>query len=231
MDYFTDSLLAALRLIGGFDPATWRIVWTSLYISLISTFLAALVGIPSGLMAALARFPGRRALRQMLHTLMAMPTVMIGLIFYGLLSRRGPLGDLGLLYTPSAVILGETTLILPIVMNLSWQAVEDADPALAATLRTLGANFPQTVRYLALQVRRALLAAAVMAFGRAIGEVGAAMMLGGNIAGLTRTMTTAIALETGKGEFEQGLALGLALLGVACAVNVFLFRLRPESLP
>ncbi|HLF97446.1 MAG TPA: ABC transporter permease [Methylococcaceae bacterium] len=231
MDYFTDSLLAALRLIGSFDAATWRIVGTSLYIALISTLLAALAGIPLGVTAALGDFPGRRALRQLLHTLMAMPTVMIGLIFYGLLSRRGPLGELGLLYTRQAVILGETTLILPIVMNLAWQAVEDADPALATTLKTLGANFRQTASYLAREVRRALLAAAVMGFGRAIGEIGAAMMLGGNIAGLTRTMTTAIALETGKGEFEQGLALGLALLGVAGAVNAFLFRLRPERAP
>lgn len=231
MDYFTDSLLAALKLIGNFDAATWRIIWTSLHISLVSTLLAAAIGIPLGVMAALGGFSGRRVLRQLLHTLMAMPTVMIGLIFYGLLSRRGPLGELGLLYTRQAVILGETTLILPIVMNLAWQSVEEADLALAATLKTLGANFRQTALYLAREVRRALLAAAVMGFGRAIGEVGAAMMLGGNIAGLTRTMTTAIALETGKGEFEQGLALGLALLCVAGAVNVLLFRLRPESAP
>ncbi|HEY4636476.1 MAG TPA: ABC transporter permease, partial [Rhodospirillales bacterium] len=155
MDYFTDSLLAALRLIGSLDAATWHIIWTSLHIALIATALAALLGIPLGVTAALGRFPGRRALRQLLHTLMAMPTVMIGLIFYGLLSRRGPLGELGLLYTRQAVILGETALILPIVMNLSWQAVEDADPALAATLRTLGANFRQTVFYLAREVRRA----------------------------------------------------------------------------
>lgn len=219
MDYFFASLWAACKLVAGFDPAIYCIVWTSLYISLSATLLAALPAVPLGVLVGLAEFRGKALLQQMLHTLMAMPTVMIGLIFYGLLSRRGPLGELGLLYTPTAVILGEACLILPIIMNLTLVAVQSADVRLLPTLLSLGARFHQLLFWVARELRFGIVAAVAMGFGRAIGEVGTAMMLGGNIQGLTRTMTTAIALETSKGEFELGLALGIVLLLIAFAVN------------
>jgi len=219
MDYFADSFLAALRLIFQFDPEVYRIVWTSLDISLTATVFAALFAVPAGVWSASVKFAGKRFLRQSLNALMSMPTVMIGLIFYGLFSRRGPLGDFGLLYTPTAVVVGEAVLIFPLIMNLAMTAVESADPRLLPTLRSLGASPVQQFGLVLSETRLGLLVAIAAGFGRAIGEVGTAMMLGGNIHGLTRTMTTAIALETSKGEFELGLALGTMLLLVAFSVN------------
>jgi len=164
-----------------------------------------------------------------LNTLMAMPTVVIGLLLYGLFSRLGPLGHWGLLYTPTAIIIAEAILIFPIMMNLSITAVQSADPRLVPTLTSLGAKpFPLIINVI-LTTRLAMLAALVTGFGRAIGEVGAAMMLGGNIEGFTRTMTTAIALETSKGEFELGLALGLLLLIIAFALNFILSWLNSSN--
>lgn len=226
MDYFIAALWAAGKLVLGFDPAIYRIVWTSLYISLGATLLAALPALPLGVLVSLAQFRGKALLQHVLHTLMAMPTVMVGLIFYGLLSRRGPLGELGLLYTPSAVILGEACLILPIIMNLTVVSVQSADARLVPTLMSLGARFWQLLWWVARETRLGLVAAVAMGFGRAIGEVGTAMMLGGNVQGLTRTMTTAIALETSKGEFELGLALGLVLLTIAFTVNAAVHYLQ-----
>ena len=226
MNYFLDSFLAALKLIFQFDLKTYRIVWTSLELSLSATALAAALAVPLGAYAALREFAGKRLLQQLLNTLMAMPTVMIGLIFYGFFSRQGPLGELGLLYTPTAVIIGETTLIFPLIMNLAMTAVQSADARLFATLLALGATGWQQLRLVLSEIRLALFVAVVTGFGRAIGEVGTAMMLGGNIQGLTRTMTTAIALETNKGEFERGLALGLLLLLIAFAVNFLLQNLQ-----
>lgn len=219
MDYFLASLWAACKLVVGFDQAIYRIVWTSLSISLSATLLAAVPAVPLGVVVTLAEFRGKALLQQVLHSLMAMPTVMVGLIFYGLLSRRGPLGELGLLYTPTAVIVGEACLILPIIMNLTVVAVQGADARLVPTLLSLGARFRQVLFWVARETRLGIMAAVAMGFGRAIGEVGTAMMLGGNIQGMTRTMTTAIALEASKGEFELGLALGIVLLLIAFAVN------------
>lgn len=229
VNYFVDALTDAGRLIIALDPEVYRIVWTSLKISITASLIVALVAVPTGILIALRDFYGKRLLQQTLNTLMAMPTVMIGLLLYGLLSRRGPLGDLGLLYTPAAMVLGESVLILPIVLNLTVAAVQSADPRLVTTLRALGADWKQELLWVLSETRFAVLAAIVVGFGRAIGEVGAAMMLGGNIQGLTRTMTTAIALETSKGEFELGLALGLLLLGIAFAVNIGLHWLQRDK--
>ncbi len=222
MPYFSDAILSALQLIIQFDPAIYQIVWTSVKIALIATLLAAILGIFLGIITAITQFPGKPLLQQVLNTLMAMPTVMIGLIFYGLLSRQGPLGDLGLLYTETAVIIGETCLILPLIMNMTLVAVQSADPRLLSTLKILGAKPYQQIIPILSELRFTILAGVITGFGRAIGEVGAAMMLGGNIQGLTRTMTTAIALETSKGDFELGLALGLLLLIIAFTINLLL---------
>ncbi len=226
MHYFSNALLDALQLILQLDPEVYDIVITSLQISLIATLLAATFGVFAGIWLAIHNFPGKQILQNTLNTLMAMPTVMIGLIFYGLLSRQGVFGDWGLLYTKTAVIIGETSLILPIIMNMTLVAVQTADPRLLITLKTLGASKSQMILPLLSELRLGLLAAIITGFSRAIGEVGAAMMLGGNIQSVTRTMTTAIALETSKGEFELGLALGLLLLIIAFTVNLLLQYLK-----
>ena len=229
MNYFSEALRAAFQLIFQFDREVYAIVRTSLEISLTATLFAATFGIFLGIWTVINNFPGKRLLQHVLNTLMAMPTVMIGLIFYGLLSRRGPLGDWGLLYTKSAVIIGEACLILPIIMNLTIVAVQSADTRLITTLKSLGATNRQLFLPIVSELRFALLATVITGFGRAIGEVGAAMMLGGNIQGATRTMTTAIALETSKGDFELGLALGLLLLLIAFIVNLLLQTLKTRD--
>jgi tungstate transport system permease protein len=219
MNYFIESLLAAFSLITSLDANIYRIVLTSVYISITATLIAALLAIPAGVAMALNTFTGKASLQHLLNTLMSMPTVVIGLLLYGLFSRLGPLGNWGLLYTPTAVIIAQAILIFPIMMNLTIAAVNSADPRLVPTLISLGAR-PYTLTVHVIRATRyAILAALITGFGRAIGEVGAAMMLGGNIQGFTRTMTTAIALETSKGEFELGLALGLLLLIIAFALN------------
>tara|TARA_R110001606_G_scaffold395213_2_gene567110 strand:+ start:9218 stop:9904 length:687 start_codon:yes stop_codon:yes gene_type:complete len=219
MNYFTESLLAAFSLILSLDANIFRIVVTSVSISIIATLIAALLAIPAGVSMALNTFTGKATLQHLLNTLMSMPTVVIGLLLYGLFSRLGPLGSWGLLYTPTAIIIAETILVFPIMMNLTIAAVNSADPRLVPTLISLGAKPYTLTVHVVRATRYAMLAALVTGFGRAIGEVGAAMMLGGNIQGFTRTMTTAIALETSKGEFELGLALGLLLLIIAFALN------------
>jgi len=212
-------LSVALDLIFSFDPQVYKVVWTSVYISLIAVGAASVIAIPLGLVTALNSFPGKALLIQTLNTLMALPTVVVGLLLYGLLSRQGAFGQFGLLYTPGAVIIGESLLIIPILWNLSISAVQGADPRLEATCRGLGAGRLQLALIFLTELRYGFISAIVIGFGRAIGEVGIAMMVGGNIEGFTRTMTTAIALETSKGEFELALALGTLLLVVAFAVN------------
>ena len=226
MAYFSEALQAAIQLIFQFDPEVYTIVWTSLKISMAATFIASIFGILFGILTAINEFTGKQMLQHLLNTLMAMPTVMIGLIFYGLLSRKGPLGDFGLLYTQTAVVIGQACLILPLIMNFTITAVESADERLIPTLQMLGANSVQLILPILNELRFVVLAGVITGFGRAIGEVGAAMMLGGNIQGVTRTMTTAIALETSKGEFELGLALGILLLLIAFTINLIIQTFR-----
>lgn len=226
MDYFATSFAAAFSLILSLDPAIFQIVFTSVLISLAASLIAGILAVPAGVAMALNTFPGKRLLQHLLNTLMAMPTVVIGLLLYGMFSRHGPLGEWGLLYTPTAIIIAEAILIFPIMMNLTVTAVNSADPRLIPTLQSLGARtLPMMVQVIR-TTKLAILAGIITGFGRAIGEVGAAMMLGGNIEGYTRTMTTAIALETSKGEFELGLALGLVLLVIAFVLNFLLSALH-----
>ncbi len=226
MNYFADSFNSAFNLILSFDHALYQVVFNSVYISLVAAVIAGLLAIPAGIIVALKDFKGKQLLQQILNTLMAMPTVVIGLLLYGLFSRLGPLGHLQLLYTPTAIIIAEAILIFPIIMNLAIAAVTSADKRLIPTLVSIGARSATLTFYVAKQTRFVMLAAFITGFGRAIGEVGAAMMLGGNIAGYTRTMTTAIALQTSKGEFELGLALGLLLLSIAFLINFLLSWLQ-----
>jgi tungstate transport system permease protein len=221
LDFLTESLRTAVVLILSLDQEVVEAVRTSLAVALWSVLFAALMGIPFGVAVAVAEFPGKRAVTILLNTLMALPTVLIGLLVYGLISRQGPLGGMGLLFTPAAMVIGQTVLATPIVAHYTLSAVRGADPRILPTALTLGAGRLRSVTRLALDVRFGIVAAVIAAFGRVVAEVGIAMMLGGNIRGYTRTMTTAIALETSKGEFAFGLALGLVLMAVALAVNLF----------
>lgn len=222
MGNLMNSLFTAFELIIRLDVEVLQTVWTSLYTSSVAICLAALAGVPLGLWLGINSFPGRRLIVTLLNTLMALPTVVVGLILFGLFSRQGPAGSLGLLFTPLAMIAGQMVLAIPIVANLVLAAVSGADSRIMDTARTLGANGFQACLRLLKEIRFGVMAAVIAGFGRVIAEVGVAMMLGGNIKGSTRTMTTAIALETSKGEFAFGLALGLVLLGVALIVNMFL---------
>ena len=221
MGYLGDSFLTALELIFSFDQGVLMTVWTSLYTSGCAIVIAALLGVPIGLWLGLNRFRGRRIVITLLNTLMAMPTVVIGLLLFGFFSRQGPFGSMGLLFTPWAMIAGQTVLATPIVANLVLAAVTGADQRIINTALTLGADRLQAAIQLLREIQFGVMAAVIAGFGRVIGEVGVAMMLGGNIRNSTRTMTTAIALETSKGEFAFGLALGLVLLSVALLINLF----------
>jgi len=222
LGYLGESLLTALELIINFDREVRITAWVSLYTSSCAIVIAALLGVPTGLWLGLNRFRGRQVLLALLNTLMALPTVVVGLLLFGLLSRQGPLGPLGLLFTPLAMIAGQTVLATPIVANLVLAAVTGADQRIISTALTLGASRFQAAIQLLREIRFGVMAAVIVGFGRVIAEVGVAMMLGGNIRNSTRTMTTAIALETSKGEFAFGLALGMLLLSVALLVNLFL---------
>ncbi|NOY13895.1 MAG: ABC transporter permease subunit [Deltaproteobacteria bacterium] len=226
MGYLSESLLHAIKLIFAFNQDVQSAVWTSLFTSSSATVLAAIIGIPTGVLLGLSRFRGRRLVVTLLNTLMALPTVVVGLVLFGVFSRQGPLGSLGLLFTPLAMIAGQVVLATPIVANYVLAAVKGSDERIFDTALTLGATRFQAGVQLLKELRFGVMAAVIAGFGRVIAEVGVAMMLGGNIRNSTRTMTTAIALETSKGEFAFGLSLGIVLLSVALFVNLFLNLLQ-----
>lgn len=229
MNYLTSGFQEAFRLLVTGDAGVYHIVGVSLLVAITATMLAAGMGLPVGYLIATRRFTGRRLLITVLNTLLALPTVVVGLFVYAMLSRRGPFGFLELLYTPGAMITGETLLAIPIVAAFTLSAFRSIDPRVTDTALTLGATPFQTARLLISEARFGILAAVVASFGRVIAEVGAAMMLGGNIKGSTRTMTTAIALETNKGEFGLAIALGLILLCTAFGANILFHWLQGFS--
>jgi tungstate transport system permease protein len=222
LDFLIESLLKAIEQIFALNPDVYNAAWTSIYTSSSAIVFASLIGIPIGMLVGICEFPGRRAAVVTLNTLMALPTVVVGLVVFGFLSRRGPLGVLGLLFTPYAMITGQTILAAPIVAHYTLGALSSADDRIMPTALTLGASRFQGSLMLLQEIRFGAMAAVIAGFGRIIAEVGVAIMLGGNIRGYTRTMTTAIALETAKGEFAFGLALGIILLTIALLVNLFL---------
>lgn len=226
MNSLSSSVSDAFVLILAMDNDVAQAVWTSLYTSGFAIVLAALISIPAGLFLGISRFAGRRIVITLLNTLMALPTVVIGLVLYGMLSRQGPFGDYGLLFTPMAMIIGQTVLATPVVASGVLAAVAGSDSRIMPTALTLGATPLRAALQLLKEVRFGIMAAVIAGFGRVIAEVGVAMMLGGNIRGTTRTMTTAIALETSKGEFSFGLALGVILMLVALLVNLVLNLLQ-----
>jgi len=222
MGFIAESVRKALLLILSGSPDVVSAVWTSLVVAASSIVLASLLGVPAGICIGAGEFPLKRILLVSLNSLMAMPTVVVGLLVYALISRQGILGSWNLLFTPAGMVMGLTLLAVPIVANYSVSAVRGADSRIVSTALTLGATRIQSLLQLTREVRFGILAAIIAGFGRVISEVGAAMMLGGNIRGYTRTMTTAIALETNKGEFAYGLALGIILMGMSSAINALL---------
>lgn len=232
----TDTLLAAVRMLVAGDPALWNIVGVSFRVSLSALLLAILPALALAALLAFGRFPGRRFLVSMFNAMLSIPAVVVGLTFYLLLSRHGLLGNWRLLFTQEAMIIGQITLSLPIIVAMTHTALQELDPRAWETCRTLGAGYLRSTLTLMGEVRYALLAAVIAAFGRIIAEVGSAMMLGGNILGYTRNITTAIALETSKGAFAQGIALGAVLVMMSFTLNAGLHwlqgrsRLQPEYL-
>lgn len=220
MIFLWNAIKTSIRLILSLDSEVYGIVLRSLRFSLSATLLAVIIGVPIGFVVGSKRFKGRSFLITVLNTAMALPTVVVGLIGYSFLSRSAPFGFLNLMFSPRAVILGEFVLSLPIITNLTVSAVQSVDHRAILTAKTLGAGRIQTTWTILMEARFALIAAIIVGYGRAVSEVGSAMMLGGNIRYYTRTMTTAIALETSKGEFGFGLALGFFLLLVVFTMNI-----------
>ncbi len=226
MNSFSGSVESALQLLFHWDPVLWSIVARSLWVSLLACSAACTAGVFLGAWLGVARFAGRDTLLTVLNTLLALPSVVVGLLVYLLLSRSGPLGFLGWLFSLKAMVLAQAVLVLPVVTALTRQCVEDAERNHGEQLQSLGAQTWLRSLLLAWDERYALLTVLIAAFGRAVSEVGAVMVVGGNIEGFTRVMTTAIALETSKGDLPLALALGLVLLVVVLVLNLGISALR-----
>jgi tungstate transport system permease protein len=219
----------AFELLLAGDRRLVEAIWLSLWTSLVAIALVAPPSIALGFLLAKRRFPGQRALVVFVQALLSFPTVVVGLVVYMLLSRRGPLGVLDLLFTPSAIILGYVLIALPILVVFTISAVQGGDPRVYETARCLGAGRLRAAGTTLWEVRFGVLAAVVNGFGRVVSEVGAAIMVGGNIEGYTRNIPTAIALETSKGDFAEGIALGIVLMAVALGVNIALALLQGKG--
>jgi tungstate transport system permease protein len=229
MDFLWDGLVKAIQLLVSGDAETYSAVWVTVRVSALSMAASLVMGIPLGFMLGYFDFAGKRSIRVVVDTLMALPTVFIGLLVYAFLSQRGPLGEFGLLFTLPGIAIGQTILALPIVIGLSATAVESMDEKLRVTLISLGANRKQLFLGTIWEARHAILAGGFAAYGRVMTEVGISMMVGGNIKWHTRTITTAIALETNRGLFGMGIALGLVLLTIAFSVTLSVSFLRRRS--
>ncbi len=229
MEFLGEGLRRAFALVFSADPEVYGIAFLTLKVAVTATVFACGLGIPLGFVLATRRFWGRRAALTVVNTALAFPTVVVGLLLYGLLSRRGPLGGLGWLYSWQAIVIGDVLLAFPIAAALSAAAVQGVDPRIRRTAETLGAGVWRTAWTVAREARFALAAVVTAAFGQVVAEVGAAMIVGGNIRGQTRTLTTAVALYTAQGDFGLALALGVILLGLALIVNVALQVLQGQS--
>ena len=226
MDYIIGGIFRACGLIFSLDREVLGIALLSLRVSAIATIFASLMGIPIGFIVGTGAFWGKRVVITIFNTLMAFPTVVVGLLLYAFISRQGPLGFLGLLFTPWAMVIGQFILATPLIVALTISASQGIDPRVRLTALSLGANRFQVAQAVLSEARFALISAVIAGFGRVITEVGCAFMVGGNIRGYTRTMTTAIAMETAKGDFAFALALGFLLLTIAFLVNIFLHWLQ-----
>jgi tungstate transport system permease protein len=229
MDTITHGFLQAFELIFHLNPELTGIILLSLKVSGLALLFATLVGVPLGGLLGLKRFPGHGIAVSGINTFMGLPPVVVGLFVYLLLSRKGPLGILGLLYTPAAMIIAQTILALPIVTALCRSAIASVDPVIGQAARTLGATDRQVIVTIVTEARYGIFSAVIAAFGRVMAEVGSILIVGGNIAGYTRVMTTTIALETDKGNFELALALGIILLLISFGVNAALHLVQRKG--
>jgi len=226
MNDFSQAFGNAWALLSGFDAAFYGIVGLSLRVSLTAVLLAALIGLPLGAWVALVRFPGRGGLVAAMNALMGLPPVVAGLVIYLLLSRAGPLGELGILFTPTAMIIAQCLLVTPIIAALARQTVADLHQEYDEQLRSLNVSGGRLALTLLWEGRFSLITAVLAGFGRASAEVGAVMIVGGNIAGVTRVMTTTIALETSRGDLPMAMGLGVVLLAITLAVNALAMSLK-----
>lgn len=229
MDFLLNSIAKALRLIISLDPELIEIVLLSLEVSGLAICIAAVIGIFITLLLDLKDFAGKKVVVTIMNTFMGLPPVVAGLALYLLLSRSGPFGFMGLLYTPAAMVMAQVILATPIIAGLSYAAVVSADPSLRFTARTLGATTFQATLKVIKNSRYSVLASVLAGLGRVMAEVGAVLIVGGNIAGYTRVMTTAIALEADKGDFELAIALGMILLFISFLLNGTLFSLQRKE--
>lgn len=229
MDLIWQGLRQAVHLVVTFDAPVFAAAWRSLWISSFAVLLATAIGLPFGTLLARRSFRGRRVLIVIARASMAVPTVFVGIVCYALFSRRGPLGDAELLYSPWAIVIGELLLAGPIITSITHGAIKTLDPRVGETARTLGAGpFLRWRTYIS-EARVGIMLAILTAFARCVTELGIAMMVGGNIKGRTRTLATATALETGRGEFGQGLAMGFILLAIALGVTTIIVLLSREG--
>ena len=229
MNSIVDSLFLALSLIAHFDAELWRVVSLSLQVSGASCVIGAIAGLTLGAWLAAVRFRGQRVVVWFLNTLLALPSVVVGLVVYLLLSRSGPLGSFGILFTPGAMVIAQSILVVPLVAALSRRLVLDSLREGGDQLRSLGAGPMRSALLMLLHERFGVLTVLLTAFGRAVSEVGAVMIVGGNIDGVTRVMTTAIALETSKGDLPLALALGVVLLAVVGFLNLIVAALQTRT--
>ena len=221
-----DGLTKAIELLISLDPEVMEVVGRSLGISGTACLLASLICLPLGSLIHFHHFRGKRALINIIQTLFSVPTVLVGLLILVLFSRAGPLGEFGILFTPPAMVIGQMILIIPLLLGLTISALSGVSREVVDTATSLGASSFQAVLLVLKEARYAVLAAVIMGFGRAISEVGCALMVGGNIRGATRVITTSIALETSKGELALAIALGIILLSLALIINIVLNRLQ-----
>ncbi len=219
MDTILQGLIKAIGLIFSFDRELYSIIFLSIKVSGLATIISALLGVPAGALCALKRFYGRGVAVTLLNTFMGLPPVVAGLVVYLFLSRSGPLGFLGLLYSPAAMVIAQSVIAFPIVAALTWSAVSSIGPGVRDTAITLGATPFMVDWRVVSEARLGVISSVIAGFGRTMAEVGAVLMVGGNIAGYTRVMTTSIAMETGKGTFDLAIALGVILLAIAFLVN------------
>ncbi|HVO08636.1 MAG TPA: ABC transporter permease [Burkholderiaceae bacterium] len=229
MNSITDSVLLAAQLISRADPELWRIVGLSLRVSTTACAIGAGIGLCLGAWLAVARFPGHGVAIWLVNSLLSLPSVVVGLLVYLLLSRSGPLGELGVLFTPTAMVVAQSILVVPLIAALSRRLVLNGLRDGGDQLRSLGAGPFQSALLMLVHERFGVLTVLLTAFGRAVAEVGAVMIVGGNIEGFTRVMTTAIALETSKGDLPLALALGLVLLGVVGVVNLVVIAMQGRT--
>ncbi len=220
------GLIKAIELIVTLDPEVMEIAGRSLRISVTSAILASLICLPLASLIHFYQFQGKRFLISLIQTFYSVPTVAVGLFVFVMFSRTGPLGGLGLIFTPTVMVLGQMLLITPILLGLTISALSGVDRSIIDTARSLGASGFQTAIVIIREARFAVMAAVIMGFGRAISEVGIALMVGGNIRGFTRVITTAISLETSKGDLELSIALGIILISIALIVNIILNRVQ-----